>query len=107
MTYYKLLPSPPSPENYDQWVNLGYTGDYELYLLHKKDLSGSVGSICGNFGERCINCGTVSELLCDICDDSICENCSYHTGENEDCCKKHFGGENVVPFEIKLTSGQD
>lgn len=102
MPYYKMLPIPPSLEDYDQWVEFGYTGDYDLYLLHKNDGGDTVGSICGNFGEHCINCGTISDLLCDVCDDSICENCSYHTGEDEDCCKKHFDSNNIVPFENKL-----
>ena len=55
-------------------------GPRHCYLLKK----GGSGFICGDLGDHCTNCGTVSDVLCDFpvgdgktCDRAICEECAH------------------------------
>jgi hypothetical protein len=82
----------------------------------------SWGVICGRLGAHCVNCSTVSDILCDYpvgkgktCDSNICDHCATEIAPNLHYCKAHTkewedfklsGGvkkelENVIPFKIK------
>lgn len=87
---------------------------------HCYKLSGDGGGfLCGDLGDHCINCGTVSDVLCDYpvgdgktCDRAICEECAHCVAPDVHYCHGHFaeweqfragGGvqlvlENVIPF---------
>ena len=87
------------------------------YSINEKGKN--IGFICGDLGEHCRECGSISENLCDYpvgkgktCDRAICNECSKQVGIDIHYCPTHSkhwekfkrsGGvkeelENVVPF---------
>jgi hypothetical protein len=75
-----------------------------------KDQDGKVtGFMCSrtkikNKTEKCYICGKPSTVLCDFhvpgnilgsCDRPMCNEHSYHTGDDNDVCKEHFNEVNV------------
>lgn len=93
-------------------------GPRHCYLLKK----GGSGFICGDLGDHCAQCGTVSDVLCDFpvgdgktCDRAICEECAHEVAPDVHYCYGHFaewekfaaaGGVvrelgNVTPFKSR------
>ena len=45
--------------------------------------------------ERCVRCGTISEsgevaLVCNVCDDVLCQDCVTETEDSTGLCKAHL-----------------
>jgi len=57
----------------------------------------TIGHICGDFGERCADCGAVADNLCDFpvgdgktCDRAICDEHSKLIGIDIHYCATHY-----------------
>ena len=56
------------------------------------------GFICGNLGPHCVNCGTVSNILCDYpvgeggktCDRQVCTECASEIAPDVHYCPGHY-----------------
>lgn len=66
------------------------------YTTH--DANGDpVGILCGELGPTCVECGDVSEVLCDFpisdeqrtCDKPLCERCAPTVGADKNYCREH------------------
>lgn len=68
----------------------------EYNRTHGPDLSQPAAILCGDFGPPCIDCGNVSDALCDFpvgrgktCDRAICTACSPDIQPNLNYCAPH------------------
>ncbi len=80
----------------------------------------SIGFMCGDFGEPCLDCGAVADNSCDYpvgdnktCNRLLCDDCAEPIGADTHYCRDHYaewmrfkksGGverelRNVVPFK--------
>lgn len=68
---------------------------------------GFKGFLCGNLGPACVQCGDVSDVLCDYpipdenrtCDRTLCRTCAPDVGVNKNYCSEHLElGPGLVLF---------
>jgi len=74
------------------------------YSLHLR--GDIVGGMCGSLGPPCIQCGDVSDVLCDgkvgrkLCSKPLCSRCAPEMGDNKNYCTEHTANvQPLVPVE--------
>jgi hypothetical protein len=73
------------------------------------------GFLCGKFGDPCIQCGDVSEVLCDYplgeqgrtCDKPLCLRCAPEVGVDKNYCAEHNElGSGLLLFRRPPNAGE-
>ncbi|WP_047350951.1 hypothetical protein [Diaphorobacter sp. J5-51] len=87
---------PPSRENYQLWLSMGFLGSWEDYCRTKTRNVGGTFTLCGDLGSHCADCSAVGDYLCDypVGDDKTCDRpmCGHHAkeiGPNMHYCRTH------------------
>jgi len=81
---------PNAPWKYDDLIA------FVIEWTERNGCDGKRGFMCGDLGPRCLDCGNVSDALCDFpvgrgktCDRSICTTCSPDVQPDINYCRGH------------------
>jgi hypothetical protein len=83
--------------------------DGEAVEIPERSFSVESFFLCGRLGDTCVECGDVSEALCDFpigeenrtCDKPLCSRCAPEVGVDKNFCRKHLAagaGPNMLLF---------
>jgi len=99
MGCYAAIDPGPTKAEYNHWVNLGFTGDYKLYLSLRSEDKGREYFICGRdlVLQKCSDCHGIGELLCDFpvgkektCDRIMCREHAHEIAPEIHYCDAHY-----------------
>jgi hypothetical protein len=99
MGCYLVTDPGPTKREFDDWVKLGFTGDWKLYLSLRSEDKGRKYFLCGREHalEHCSDCCGIGEFLCDFpvgkektCDRIMCREHAKEVAPNIHYCEGHY-----------------
>lgn len=98
MPCYLCKMSPPSEDEFNRWVESGFTGDFEKYIECKSDIGDGYFWMCGKLKlPPCADCLDIGNFLCDYpvgdgktCDRSMCASHAHEIAPEIHYCDGHY-----------------
>ena len=100
MPCYLVTDPGPTKDEFNRWVEMGFTGDYKLYLALRSEDKGRKYFIYTGLSleiEKCSDCNGIGELLCDFpvgkektCDRIMCRDHAREISPGIHYCEGHY-----------------